>query len=155
MTGVGTSRLRGELVLHPVALVGLAVLLVNDHVLKAAVPGWWTGKLSDLAGLAFFPFLLVALVDLARRRGHEPGIRTALVAACATAVVFTAIKTSVVARDLYAAAVGIVRFPVDALVWGAARPDRVAVVPDVTDVPAVVACALVVLVVHRRVRARR
>lgn len=38
-------------VADPRLTFGVAVLAVNDHVLKAAWPGWWTGKLSDLAGL--------------------------------------------------------------------------------------------------------
>ena len=41
--------------MHPVALAAIAVLVVNDHVLKSAYPGWLTGKLSDIAGLVFFP----------------------------------------------------------------------------------------------------
>ena len=153
-TGLEDRRTPGELALHPVAVLGLVVLLLNDHVLKGAVPGWWTGKLSDVAGLAFFPFLLVALVDVARRRGR-PGTRTAVVAACATAVAFAAIKTSEAARELYSTVVGAVRFPVDALVSDATRPVSIGVVPDLTDLVAIVACALVVLVVHRRVGARR
>lgn len=32
-------------------LIALGVLLLNDHVLKTAYPGWLTGKLSDFAGL--------------------------------------------------------------------------------------------------------
>lgn len=32
-------------------LTALGILLLNDHVLKAAYPGWLTGKLSDFAGL--------------------------------------------------------------------------------------------------------
>jgi hypothetical protein len=46
--------------LHPVALLAIAVLVVNDHVLKAAWPGVITGKLSDFAGLVFFPLLVAA-----------------------------------------------------------------------------------------------
>ncbi len=40
--------------------VAVAVLLLNDHWLKVAYPSWWTGKLSDFAGLYFFPFLVLA-----------------------------------------------------------------------------------------------
>ncbi|MBN1584730.1 MAG: hypothetical protein JXA89_28750 [Anaerolineae bacterium] len=40
----------------PPAIAAIGLLLLNDHVLKAAVPSWWTGKLSDLAGLYFSPF---------------------------------------------------------------------------------------------------
>ncbi len=50
--------------LHPVPLVALAVLVVNDHVLKGAGPAWLTGKLSDFAGVLFFPLLLTALGDV-------------------------------------------------------------------------------------------
>src|SRR5690349_13071723 len=46
---------------HPGTLLALALLLLNDHVLKAAYPGWWTGKLSDAAGLVLAPPLLALL----------------------------------------------------------------------------------------------
>jgi hypothetical protein len=47
---------------HPVTLASLVLLLLNDHVLKTLTPSWLTGKLSDFAGLFFFPFLLATLV---------------------------------------------------------------------------------------------
>jgi len=47
---------------QPLTLVSLILLLVNDHVLKIVTPSWLTGKLSDFAGLFFFPFLLAALI---------------------------------------------------------------------------------------------
>jgi hypothetical protein len=34
----------------PAFLVAIALLIVNDWVLKPAVGSWWTGKLSDVAG---------------------------------------------------------------------------------------------------------
>lgn len=36
-------------------LGAVALLLLNDFVLKAALHNWFTGKLSDFAGLFFFP----------------------------------------------------------------------------------------------------
>ena len=36
----------------------MALLGLNDHVLKGAFPGLITGKLSDFAGLVFFPLVL-------------------------------------------------------------------------------------------------
>jgi len=36
----------------------VAVLVVNDHVLKERFGGWWTGKLSDIAGLLVVALLL-------------------------------------------------------------------------------------------------
>lgn len=60
----------GEL-LDPFALAGVVALALNDWVLKGHAPGWLTGKLSDFAGLLFFPLLLTATFDtvlwLARR----------------------------------------------------------------------------------------
>ena len=47
-------------VLHPLVLAGLALLILNDHVWKAAHGTWWTGKPSDVAGLAVFPLLVSA-----------------------------------------------------------------------------------------------
>jgi hypothetical protein len=45
----------------PSALLAIAVLLVNDHVLKVLAPSWLTGKLSDVAGLFFAPYLALLL----------------------------------------------------------------------------------------------
>jgi len=75
--------------LHPVALAAIAVLVINDHVLKDACPSWLTGKLSDVAGLVFFPLLAAAL--LARLVRID---RDRLVTACviATGIGFSAIK---------------------------------------------------------------
>ncbi len=47
---------------HPILLVAVALLLLNDHVLKAAYPGGVTGKLSDVAGLLAFAWVLTALL---------------------------------------------------------------------------------------------
>src|SRR3990170_5839611 len=50
---------------HPLTLACIGLLLVNDHFLKRLYPSTLTGKLSDFAGLFFFPFLLTALLGLA------------------------------------------------------------------------------------------
>jgi hypothetical protein len=52
---------------HPVTVLALLVLVVNDHVLKAAYPGRLTGKLSDAAGLVLAPPLLAAVLRLRGR----------------------------------------------------------------------------------------
>jgi hypothetical protein len=52
---------------HPAFGAAVAVLALNDHVLKDRYPGWWTGKLSDVAGLAVAG--TVAAVLLGPRRG--------------------------------------------------------------------------------------
>jgi len=45
---------------HPATWLSITLLLVNDHVLKVLYPSWITGKLSDFAGLFFFPFIVAA-----------------------------------------------------------------------------------------------
>ena len=48
----------------PVPLLAIAVMVVNDRVLKGSgAPPWLVGKLSDFAGLAFFPLFVTAAVD--------------------------------------------------------------------------------------------
>jgi hypothetical protein len=42
-------------------LTGLFLLLLNDLVLKAHFGNWFTGKLSDFAGLFIFPIFFTAL----------------------------------------------------------------------------------------------
>ncbi|MFN8386502.1 MAG: sialidase family protein [Anaerolineales bacterium] len=45
---------------HPLSLASVALLLLNDHVFKVFFSSWLTGKLSDFAGLYFFPFIVAA-----------------------------------------------------------------------------------------------
>lgn len=52
--------------LAPLPLVAVALLGVNDWILKrAAAPEWLTGKLSDFAGIFVFPLVATAMLDLA------------------------------------------------------------------------------------------
>lgn len=52
----------------------LAVLVLNDHYLKQAHPSFWTGKLSDFAGVLLAPLVLQAAFELvsAWRSGQPP-----------------------------------------------------------------------------------
>ena len=50
----------------PGFVLALVVLVLNDHVLKQAYPGWVTGKLSDVAGLVVAPLLLAVPLTLLR-----------------------------------------------------------------------------------------
>lgn len=52
---------------HPSFLSCVILLGVNDHLLKAHYPGWWTGKLSDAAGMVVIA--TVAAVVAGRRQG--------------------------------------------------------------------------------------
>jgi hypothetical protein len=87
--------------LHPVTLAAVAVLAINDWVLKPHLgPGLVTGKLSDLAGLVFAPIVLSAALGLAlhvaARLGArvDPSLSRRRLIACtvATGAVFAAVK---------------------------------------------------------------
>ncbi|RME80567.1 MAG: hypothetical protein D6775_15855, partial [Caldilineae bacterium] len=57
---------------QPATLFSIGLLLLNDHVLKIVAPSWFTGKLSDFAGLFFFPFLLAAVLSLLLAPARRP-----------------------------------------------------------------------------------
>jgi hypothetical protein len=57
-----------NVLLSPGFLIGLAVLLLNDFVLKQQFHSALTGKLSDFAGLFVFPLICAALFPA--RKSH-------------------------------------------------------------------------------------
>jgi hypothetical protein len=85
--------------IHPLPLLAVAVLVLNDRYLKFACPSWWTGKLSDVSGLFFFPLFLCASVcllmnlSMGRRENiywiNRAGLFAAIVA---TGLIFTFVK---------------------------------------------------------------
>jgi len=79
--------------LHPITVGALALLLLNDHLLKAAWPGVVTGKLSDFAGLALAPSVITAVLALLL-----PRLPVRIVAGTATlivGIVFGLVKVTV------------------------------------------------------------
>jgi hypothetical protein len=96
--------------LHPLALAAVVVLVVNDWVLKPRWHGWLTGKLSDVAGLAFAPVLLSAVIGLILHvvGAKDPSLsRRRLVACCAaTAAGFAVVKLCAPVREQLAALIG-------------------------------------------------
>jgi hypothetical protein len=102
--------------MHPVTLLAVALLVVNDWVLKRQ---WQdgplhvvAGKLSDVAGLAFAPVVLSAAIGLAlalaARLGAriDPSLTRRRLFACiaATGAGFAAVKLSPAAADAVATA---------------------------------------------------
>lgn len=85
---------------HPLVILSIITLLVNDHILKVYIPSWLTGKLSDFAGLFFFPVLLSVLLQLSLQRLHLSPRKVALLAFSLTTVWFTLIKTLPYFSDL-------------------------------------------------------
>jgi len=51
-------------VLNYVFIIGLAILILNDHLLKEVFGNWWTGKLSDFAGVLILPMFLKYLFPI-------------------------------------------------------------------------------------------
>lgn len=148
----------GDGMLHPAALAALAVLVVNDHVLKARFPGFVTGKLSDFAGLVFFPLLLVALTEVALRvlrRFTAPSRRALWICVLLTGAVFSLTKTWEPAGQGYRVALGALQWPAfaaSALARGAPVPHVRAVrhAVDPTDLMALPSLALAFAIGRRR-----
>lgn len=97
----------------------VVVLAINDHVLKDAFPGWWTGKLSDVVGPVVVATLLAVVV------GRTPAVAI-------TAAAFVALKTVPGVAEVAAPLLGGVtrRDPTDLLglvalvpIWRAMGPD--------------------------------
>ncbi|MFY1619356.1 hypothetical protein [Micromonospora sp. WMMD736] len=87
---------------HPATLLALVVLVVNDHLWKAAYPGLVTGKLSDVAGLVLAPPLVAVLLTLLLPR---LAARTAaLVGLVAAGAGFAVVKSSGYAAELASSA---------------------------------------------------
>jgi hypothetical protein len=151
------SRLPLDEFVHPVPLTALALLVLNDHLLKGGdqLPIWLTGKLSDLAGVVFFPLLLTALGDTlaygCNRLAAAIGLRIRLddrlrrwklIAACAlSAVIFGSIQLFAPAVEIYTGLVGALGFPS-------------AVDMDPTDLVALLLLPVPYLIGMRRIAAR-
>lgn len=145
-----SPRTAGEGLLHPVAVAAVAVLAVNDQWGKAAFPGLVTGKLSDVAGLLFFPLFLQAAIEVAqarRRDAFEPSRRLLVGLAVLTGLCFALVKLSPVGAEAYRVVFGALRWPLDAAAaWlrGASAPalSRVSLTMDASDLIALPALAL-------------
>ena len=54
----------GDVLRHPLIIALLLLWALNDHVLKDYFANEWTGKLSDVAGLAVFPLMLLSAYEI-------------------------------------------------------------------------------------------
>lgn len=133
-------RVLAEELLHPVALGAVATLVLNDHFLKRLYPGLLTGKLSDAAGMLFFPLFLHALVELSCGSVSAPLRPTtrawqvsSVLATVVTALGFALVKTLPAAAELYRTTLGSVHCLPSVL--GGANPldCRVRLVRDASD----------------------
>lgn len=99
-------------------MAALALLAVNDHLLKAAFPGLLTGKLSDVAALIVVPPIVVELARLAAGPLWSPAARrrTAIAAGILVAGLLATVKVDPVANAWYATLLGLVQWPVTTVV---------------------------------------
>lgn len=138
--------------LTPWALAAIAVMVINDHWLKALAPGLVTGKLSDMAGLAFFPLFLVELARLpgfVRRRHSDRSLL--LLTTLLTMLVFAAVKTVPLCAETYRVGLGLLQWPLRALAallqhQPAPHLKRVHLCRDATDLIALPFATIAVLV---------
>ncbi len=133
------------MLLHPLAIGALVILIVNDHILKTAIPGAVTGKLSDVAGLAVFPLLLATIIEVVRPRSDRQALVLASIAI--TVVAFTAVKTTDVSASLFGWSLGLGQWYLRSGHSGAELAPA-AVIADPTDllaIPAVLVAAWIAL----------
>lgn len=117
-----TSVRPGARLLHPLAVLALVVLVLNDHVLKRHQPGPLSGKLSDFAGMLLFPLLLAAAYELGVTRldGSPPSVRRAnralVVATLATGLAFSLPEVWPPAETAYRVVFGTLGWPIQAVI---------------------------------------
>ena len=123
----------GALLLHPLSIVAVGLLVLNDHVLKDRWGNTLTGKLSDVAGVFVFPLLVLSAVRLLGplRPGIGMEAKTVRAVVVLTAAGFAAVKLVGPVGDAYASTIGVVRWIASAG-WFELGP--IEVVRDPTDV---------------------
>lgn len=116
------SRVALYCLVHPASLLALALLALNDHWFKGLGPGWLTGKLSDFAGLFYFPFLIIIFVGLVPVRAPRPRLLLGRCVFWATGIWFATAKSIPVVHratvwlaESLVGEVQIIRDPSDAL----------------------------------------
>jgi hypothetical protein len=147
-----------EGLLHPIVPLALAVLVVNDQVLKAVWPGLVTGKLSDFAGLVIAPIALQAVWEIGEwvaGRWHGPSSAVLAVSITVVGIWFAAIQVWPPATDAYRWGLGAAQWPfraIGALLAGSSPPG---VLPVVLTADAEDVLALPVLLVTWWIGRRR
>ena len=134
----GRTPTPGDGLLQPVALGAVAVLIVNDHVLKSAWPGAVTGKLSDVAGLIVAPLAIQAgweLITWVRSRWVGPSKRVLAVAIALVGVGFVAIQVWEPAVTAYRWGLGVLQWPFQALAAVVLRGDTLPPIAAVSATP--------------------
>jgi hypothetical protein len=141
MTSPPRGARPGDCIRHPLILGLLLLWAVNDHLLKSYFANMWTGKLSDIAGLAVAPLLPLCLYEIVcGLRRSEPSHARAVLALSLLTVgsLMVGINTSAVIGDAYRVGLGALQWPFRCLIpllTGADTPGltRVFLTPDPSD----------------------
>jgi hypothetical protein len=127
-------------------LSAIFLVIFNDRALKVHHPGVVSGKLSDFAGLVYFPLFVVSCVEgvrwLARRDSWQLTNRAASLAVLVIGFAFVLTKTSDVAGETYRTLIGGAMWPISvagSLIRGEQLPalERGFLAKDPTDLIAV------------------
>lgn len=78
--------------LHPLPILCVFLVALNDHYFKGHFPGVVVGKLSDFAGLFYFPIFILAVVQLFLQR--QVTLRDFWIVAVFVDLLFILIKTN-------------------------------------------------------------
>jgi hypothetical protein len=110
----------------PLPLAAVALLALNDHLLKATFHNTLTGKLSDIAGCFFLPLYVSALLSVL-----PVPLRARLYAGAAvTTVLFASVSVSRVAADWVCRQVEVLSTPLGyPRMWIASDPTDLVCLP--------------------------
>ncbi len=78
---------------HPATWLSITILIINDHIFKVIYPSWITGKLSDFAGLFFFPFIVVAIMSFLLKKSKISSIQVGEISFGIVGICFVLVKT--------------------------------------------------------------
>jgi hypothetical protein len=130
----------GAALLGTIPLLSVGVLVLNDHGLKFWFPSVLTGKISDFAGLIFFPLLLRSFGELfahasgsRRLQAAAVSLRVTGVCCVVTAAVFVLVKTWYPASEAYRDGLGAIRSALRSLFDAGASFRRASLTADWTD----------------------
>ena len=135
------NLIAGSHLRHPLVLIMLIIWLLNDHLLKAYYGSWWTGKLSDIAGLIVCPVSIYSGYEMicAFRKRVPNHLKSVLwCSLIVTGLMLAMINTSQTAERLCSYTVAYVQWPLRAmlsLLMGNTLPElnRLQTTMDITD----------------------
>jgi hypothetical protein len=120
---------------RPLPALAVATLVLNDHVMKRVFHNALTGKVSDVAGMVFFPVFLWGALSYVVPRTRQ-SLHALLWLSLLTASVFSLVKVWAPANVLYGWGLGILQWPFRAtarIVRGRLSWPSLAVAPTLLD----------------------